>query len=179
MQDDEDDVFNDNGTLKSGKRWRVPMQMMDAMQRDVASYIRQDFRKSPVVPGSVNGAIIADGDGGMLGLCRPGVRIDGGNRDRLVRDEARDEIQRAYDESDALVQNAWRNAPTGFGSGEFRGAREGDLCTINGSPGHLKLIDGTLRCVPDKRNDAQSSRDALSSAYLSAEAWLSDAWKHP
>jgi hypothetical protein len=91
------------------------------------------------------------------------------------------------------LENAWRagrDEPTGFGSVDPRGSKEGDhctrdgwrgewrnpiggigdpsgthaheqfgsqvgqTCTINGRPGHLKMVGGQLRCVPEKRIDA-------------------------
>jgi hypothetical protein len=43
---------------------------------------------------------------------------------------------------------------TGFGSGAFGGQREGDVCTIDGWPGHLKQVNGPLTCVADRQQDS-------------------------
>lgn len=176
--DEDDDVFNADGILKDGRTYRVPMRFCDALQQSVAACSANARVRHTERP---THALITDVHGDPLELQRPGFRILSGDsyEARTVRDRARDECERAYEAADKELKNAFRNPPTGFGSREFRGAKEGDLCTIDGSPGHLKLIDGTLRCVPDKRNDAQSLRDELSSAYFSAEAWLNDAWKRP
>jgi hypothetical protein len=176
--DEDDDHFDANGILRDGHRYRVAMNFCDNLQRSVAAH----FASARVVDSEqFNRAPITDAHGDPLGLQRPGFRIlsGEGHEARTVRDRARDERQSAYEEADEELTNAWRDPITGFGSRGFRGAKAGDLCTIDGSPGHMQLIDGTLRCVPDKRNDAQSPRDELSSAYFSAEAWLNDAWKRP
>jgi hypothetical protein len=44
---------------------------------------------------------------------------------------------------------------TGQGERGQRGQVEGDLCTINGSEGRLRNVNGELRCVPLRSNDAK------------------------
>ena len=49
---------------------------------------------------------------------------------------------RLYDEYDRSLCDAWKGQPenklTGIGSGEFGAhAREGDVCTVDGAPGHI------------------------------------------
>ena len=79
--------------------------------------------------------------------------------------------------------NAYKNdpMPAGFGSGESRGQKAGDLCTIDGQPGHL---NEQLVCVPDRRADALPRTMSASDAEkIKERAWremLADqanAWK--
>jgi len=49
--------------------------------------------------------------------------------DQWVHDGARDERSALYAAYDRELESAWQAAPTGFGSREFVGQREGDLCT--------------------------------------------------
>jgi hypothetical protein len=41
------------------------------------------------------------------------------------------------------------------GTGSVRGEVAGDLCTINGSEGRLRMVNGALQCVPLKSQDAR------------------------
>jgi hypothetical protein len=122
--ENEDDVFewrNDKKILRDGARLRVPLQMRDSLRQ----------------------ARITDGLGGT-NLHRPGFRVG----DRSLHDAK----QAAYDAYETEMQNAWRN-PTGTqtGAGSPMGEREGDICTIDGYPGHLlRGPDGKLTCIPDK-----------------------------
>jgi hypothetical protein len=75
-----------------------------------------------------------------------------------------DARQRSYDAYTRDLVNAWRNPGfggnetiTGAGSHGSVGQREGDLCTIDGKPGHLRMVNAALRCVPD-RVDAAAER---------------------
>ena len=89
---------------------------------------------------------------------------------------------------------------TGIGSHGTRGQQEGAVCTINGRAGHLRSVNGTLQCVPDRAAktapparrgevydpavgairphgagmDASATKDAAYSSYNSA---LRDAWR--
>jgi hypothetical protein len=86
----------------------------------------------------------------------------------------------------------WRQ-PVADVAGEFRGAQEGDVCTVReggvgeGSPGHLRMVHGELRCVPDQRRtdavprtmsvaDAQRIRDAAWEESVRADE---NAWRRP
>ena len=52
-----------------------------------------------------------------------------------------------YDKYDADLAEQWKaKPPTGAGSRGPRGQQEGDLCTVDGSPGRLKEIDERV-CV--------------------------------
>jgi hypothetical protein len=147
---DEDDT-DLRKILKDGERWHVPMFMMDSAQHDV-------FRQF---------ARVSDGSGDSgIGLHRPGFRIAD------VSSGA--ERRRIYDGYDDAVQSEWKNPLTGFGSGEFIGQRPGDICTIDGWPGHLKKINGELRCVPDRERDAAPTMDAF---YAEYDRSVSEQWK--
>ena len=69
------------------------------------------------------------------------------------------------------MSDAWRS-PT-------HDAREGDLCTINGAPGHL---NNKLECIPDKRDAitiTTPATDACEVAYHEYCDRLFNAWKNP
>ncbi len=89
-----------------------------------------------------------------LALHKPGQRF---STDEAAND-AREEARREWIDE---MCNAWRKPAADASSGEFRGAQEGDVCTVReggvgeGSPGHLRMLNGKLTCVPDKhRADA-------------------------
>jgi hypothetical protein len=93
-QQDEDD-FDERGLLKDGHSFRVPHRMLDSVQRSVAQHFQlQRPKDSAAFPRPNRGPLITDAWGGTAGLHRPGWRIIG---DKLMRDGARDERQRAYD----------------------------------------------------------------------------------
>jgi hypothetical protein len=48
-----------------------------------------------------------------------------------------------------------RDALVGTGSHGPRGQQPGDICTIDGSAGHLRKVNGELVCVPLKSSDAK------------------------
>jgi hypothetical protein len=150
--DDDDDETDMRAILQDGESMHVPMRMMDAMSRDITTHI----------------GCITDGSGDVLGLHRPGPRINDAQRRDLA----------AYKAYDAHTSNAWKAPPTGAGSGEFRGQREGDQCTVNGSPGHLKMIGDKLHCVPDARKkDALAMLDERETAYRAYNDEISQCWR--
>jgi hypothetical protein len=131
----DDDDTDLRKILKDGERMHVPLRMMDGLQRDIAQYF----------------VSAGDGTDSALASYRPGYRIiDAAQRDL-----------NAYTAYDADVQTAWQKPP----SSGFVGQREGDLCTIDGAPGHLKKINGEHRCVPDRERDAVPTMDALYGEY--------------
>jgi hypothetical protein len=88
----------------------------------------------------------------------------------FTRDEyARDSVIAAYADYEESACRAWRD-----GKSEFVGAREGDLCTIDGAPGHL---NGDLVCVPDASNrnatraDHAAIMDKVYAEYDGREEW--------
>jgi hypothetical protein len=112
MRHDDDD-FDENGILKDGRTFRVPVKMMDSMQRDIAHHFeqRQRPKDSAAFPRPSNGGpLVTDQWCGTAGLHRPGYRIESGGNvgDQLVRDGTADEIQRARDRYDYDVSNAWK-----------------------------------------------------------------------
>jgi len=78
---DDDDDDDDDSILRDGESLRVPLHMMDAVQRSVAQHLH-------------------DGHGNRPGH-RPGFAMSDAN------DDAR---QRAYDEYRRDIENAWRSS---------------------------------------------------------------------
>jgi hypothetical protein len=85
-QYDDDETF-ENGVLRDGARYRVPMQMRDS-----------------------GTPMITDGSGSTLGLQRPGWRIPSGGSERHVRlrDDQRRQIEEAHAEYVDHLTNAWK-----------------------------------------------------------------------
>ncbi len=154
--DDDDDfeLIDGRHVLKAGRRFRVPISMMDSNQR----VVRQHFSR------------LHDGLGGPAG-CRPGFVFS----DDASMSDARAQIRSDYIQQ---ISDAWQTTPTGAGSGEIIGQREGDICTINGAPGHLRRgPNDELQCVPDRQQDRNSTSDAREGAYQSYRADISNAWR--
>ena len=106
---------------------------------------------------------LVDSDGGPL--ARPEFTV------AAVRDDRR----AIYDAYDAAIRREYANPPTGVGSHGPVGARVGDLCTIDGSPGHLKVVHGGLKCVPDKRS-ADATQD-LTELYRQRDQETANEWR--
>jgi hypothetical protein len=108
--EDDGDIFDERGLLRDGARWRVPMRMMDAMQRAAAAGAALGPRDSPQFPRTARGPWITALDGGTAGLHRPGWRIEtGGKRgDQLMRVGARRDRAILYAIYDAELECAWR-----------------------------------------------------------------------
>ena len=133
------EAFDEDGLLRDGKRYRVPMITRDAAPRGFQRH------------GQVHDGRSGDPTAGN----RPGYRI--------VDTIDRAQRQQAYDAYHHDLVNAYKSSPHGFGgdpsvTGAGSHGRAGDACTINGRAGHLKLINGELQCVPD-RQDAASLLD--------------------
>ena len=134
--DDGDDAFDERGLLRDGHILRVRMSMKDAMQL-------RDQKRSPV---------LYDGRGGPVGR-RPGF---------ILSDASDDHRQRAYADYQRDLLEAYKQ-PTGAGSVDPIGAQEGDLCTVRnaefpddqGAPGHMRMLNGRLTCVPDRMRSGQ------------------------
>ena len=99
--------------------------------------------------------------------CRPGFRTLDSDSYRERKALARD----AYAEVEHRLTNAWRDGPVnGFGSSGLRGQVEGDLCTIDGAPGHLRRVGGRLVCVADDEDEDTAFDDsAFNDAQMEAE----------
>jgi hypothetical protein len=85
-QYDDDDAF-ENGVLRDGARYRVPMHMRDSQP-----------------------PMVTDGTGDAFGLQRPGWRIitGGGERQTLQRDSQRKLIEEAHTQYVDDLTNAWK-----------------------------------------------------------------------
>jgi hypothetical protein len=152
---DDDDAFDERGILKDGRSYRVPLRMMDSMQRDVARHA----------------ARITDamGESGAA-LRRPGYRLS----DAFPRDWS------VYDAYDEEISRMWENKPpTGAGSSAPRGAQPGNSCTLDGRAGRLRLINGELQCVPDGpgrgSDHAMTDREAADAEYRTR---IENAWRY-
>jgi hypothetical protein len=161
-QDNEDD-FDEQGLLRDGRTYRVPLRMMDGVSRAIADHIKQTVD-------------ITDHFGdASLGLHRPGFRkLDGGNEgDAILRKaEMRDRAE-AY-------QDYERDAESGWKTDAWGAQNAGDVCTINGNPGHLKMVNGEMTCVPDAKDAVSDLRDQANdaaNAYSAYEDELAEAWR--
>jgi hypothetical protein len=166
-RDDDDDAFDERGVLKDGRSYRV----------------------TDSLPAHYDEVRVTDGGGHSgLALQRPGFRVaDAGNVGKRMRDE----IDAAYADVENDLTNAWKNKPpTGFGSGEFIGQREGDLCTIDGAPGRLcRDDDGELTCMADHPSGERDARTIdermqdhklrMTEEYNAYDRALRDAWRRP
>jgi hypothetical protein len=156
LMDDE----HDPRLLADGEAMRVPMSMMDSA-------------KPPRLA-----------DGKQVPSHRPGFRLAGS----LATDAKMAERKKSYDSYDEEISRAYlgdaavESPSTGFGSApstELRGRREGDQCTIDGWPGHLRDVNGKLSCVPDNKGsqDAKSLKAIRDEAYDSYDEFVSNAWR--
>jgi hypothetical protein len=112
-----------------------------------------------------------------LGLHKPGQRF--------ADAAARAHVEEVYQDEKRKLMEAWRT-PVADATPVARGQKEGDVCTINGAPGHLRKVGNKFECVPDKREDAvprsmtadaaQRIRDA---AYEESVRELTEAWRRP
>jgi hypothetical protein len=177
---DDDDAFDERGLLRDGRRARVPLMMRDS---DGLS----DLQRSVMADSMQRDAAKRFGLNDSLALHKPGQRF-------CTDEAARDAVEQARREWIDEMTTAWQRKPTEDLSGEFRGAQEGDVCTVReggideGSPGHLRMVNGKLTCVPDKRSQdsgpprsmsvdaAQVLRDAAYEESVRAEL---EAWKGP
>jgi hypothetical protein len=163
---EKDDLLGD------GERRTVPMMMRDSageplLVTDAAEQAYERYRRRQMDAVAANRAA-------WLRLGRDGA--DAAERERaeqIYRDEKR------------RLSDAWRQDATPVG----RGQQEGAACTVRaggrdeGSPGHLRMVNGKLTCVPDQRrdaprtmtaDDAQPIRDAAYRQYCDE---LVNAWK--
>jgi hypothetical protein len=156
---DDDDESNvryhgdGRGPLRDGERLRTPLHLMDGVQREVARHA----------------ARITDamGESGPA-LRRPGYRIS----DAFQRDWS------VYDAYDEAVSCLWENnPPTGDGSSGPRGAQPGDSCTLDGKRGHLRMIDGELKCVVDASGNDSAMSDEREAAYAAKDEYYRNAWR--
>jgi hypothetical protein len=146
------------GILPDGSRLKVPMTVMDSVQRNI---------------GGTQLVVDAHGNSDLYALRRPGARYP---TQRTTADVMR---QVAYDEANEAAEEAWRTPPAKplpAGAYPANGAKVGDICTINGAPGHLRDRDGGLVCVPDDQHDALPVDDR-EAAYREIEQRDNNAWR--
>lgn len=210
--DDEDEAF-ENGILKDGARYSVPLRLMDSWQRDVAQHFdKTGGERYPRTPGFIvrDGVIRTvlddcyDTYDAAISLAwkkpsdaakptkpkkqEPNEDEDGdGDEGDEGFEDARKVLADAYESYDAAISAAWKNKDsaaealanvTGAGSRGPRGQQEGAVCTINGSPGHLRSINGELKCVPDKkRADRADHRQTMDALYAERDLELANAWR--
>jgi len=151
---DDNHAYDENGILKDGHALRVPLRMMDAMQKDA----HEHFSRAKVTDGA------GDSD---LGLHRPGFRIS----NTITRDRS---VYAAYD---AAAEVAYKNV--GAGERETLGQRVCDVCRFGpeGARGHLKMINGELTCVADQQEDAASFKDDRAAAYAAKDEYYRTAYR--
>ena len=157
-----------DGVLLPGQTLRVPMMFRDSMseiQKSVADakMARERF--------GLNDA---------LDLHKPGQRF-------CTDAAARTHVEEVYQDEKRKLQDAWRTPVA-------RGQQEGDVCTVReggvaeGSPGHLRMVNGKLTCVPDRRQDSAPrgpTYDAAEGERIKAAAYaemvdeLTNAWRTP
>jgi hypothetical protein len=171
--DDDDDAFDERGILKDGRIFRLRFADANSLQRAVAAHF----------------AKVTDSNGrGGAALQRPGYRV-------LDDAAGLDEKQKAYLTYDENIRRAYLDVQsddpiTGFGSGELRGSQENDICTVRnadfpldfGSPGHMRMYNGKLTCVPDRprskaANDTRDHATVMAEEYSRYEQSLRDAWR--
>jgi hypothetical protein len=113
--------------------------------------------------------------------------------------DALDRIEQAYREAELRDASAWRHLgrhdeADGMTSDRW-GGKVGAECTINGAPGHLKMVNGGLQCVPDAKDAmpeltgdaaldaalviAANISDPVERAYAECAARDEHAWKRP
>ena len=139
---DDNHAYDENGILKDGHALRVPLRMMDAMQKDVYEH----FSRAKVTDGA------GDSD---LGLHRPGFRIS----NTITRDRS---VYAAYD---AAAEVAYKNV--GRVESEVRGQREGDSRTAKSDQGRDGSADSKLNdAMRDEREAAhQEYQDRIQNAW--------------
>jgi hypothetical protein len=164
IEADDDDV------LQPGQTLRVPMIFRDSMSEIQKSVADAKMARSVAQRFGLNDA---------LDLHKPGQRFS-------VDAAARAHVEEVYQDEKRKLQEAWRQ-PTADVSGEFRGQQSGDVCTVReggvdeGSPGHLRMVNGELRCVQDARPtyDAANGQRIKDAAYREMVDELQNAWRTP
>ena len=127
--DDDENLFDERGVLRDHARWRVPMYLMDSVQRAIAMDGAQLRADRP---------LIVDAAGGTAGLNRPGYRFPTGD----ARQRANDARNEALAEYQQHQENAWRSpARDDAGSGYLlrvpdRASSDGPLVSISAAFQH-------------------------------------------
>jgi hypothetical protein len=156
------EIEDDDPVLRDGQRIIVPLNMCDSKQREVSEHFAH---------------LRADD---ALAQHRPGPRY-------VVDEAVRAHVEEVYQDEKRKLQDAWRtpaaNSETGVGSGEFRDARPGDQCSLDGAPGHL---NHRPECIPDRQDSAPPGTMTADAAQkIKDAAWLEsvradeNAWRGP
>ncbi len=171
-EDEFNAAFDERGMLKDGiTHLKVPFRMIDSAD----DYEVHHFRgRAPLqVDSAAWDRAIADARARFKDR-QPGFTT----RDAVVRDALND----CYAQRDREQSEQWRNPPTGAGSHGPRGAAAGDICTVDGAPGHLREVDGALKCVPDKPRKASVDRadhhhQMMDNLYAERDRELCEQWR--
>jgi hypothetical protein len=144
--DNDDDAHR---ILADGERMRVPMHMMDSVQRSVAQHLH-------------------DGHGNRPGH-RPGFAMSDAN------DDAR---QAAYDEYRRDVENAWRGAGREGAENSICTVRNAQYPRAQGAPGHVRNgicvpDDEELRDALPTRDSN------MADVYAAYDARIREMWRNP
>jgi len=169
-EEEEDDTGT--GIVPDGGRVRVRLDMMDAVQREVA----QDTHNIDSGPMLVDGLGRRD----CYSLSKPGARYlatNPGSTDHAVM-ASREQLRAdAYREYDADMSNAWQSHDEGdhplitqLRGGTVPAKKQGDSCQINGRRGRLQLVNGQLECIPDKQ-------DSIADCYAAYDLEAENAWR--
>jgi hypothetical protein len=156
--DDDDDVLRDGQTL------RVPLHMRD---HETLSPQQRWVMADKAARLSLDDAARRFGLDDGLALHKPGQRFSTDQAANIAREEAR---RQWIDE----MCDAWRTPVADVGSGELRGARPGDKCTIDGQAGTLVRRGDRLVCEPVRQDGAPARPvyDAVEGQRVKDEAWL-------
>lgn len=115
MRHNTDDAFDENGLLRDGARYRVPMQMRDARDQRTGRKHKYDPRGRLIETSeweeeTDDAMVLHDGFGRPVGH-RPGHAVP-------ISDTMRDAKAKAYADYTRDLTNAWRDQPTGARQGE-------------------------------------------------------------
>jgi hypothetical protein len=148
-------AFDEDGVLRDGARVRVPVFLMDgadAWRQDMHQHFAAQDAAQPTFD---------------VAAHRPGFRDS-----RSV--EQLDALEKIYQQHDAEESERWRNPPSVHDAGVALRVSPGARATSvlraggrgEGSPGHLRFVNGKLLCVPDNpRQDSKPTRDAVQREY--------------
>jgi hypothetical protein len=194
------------GILQDGEVRRVPLAMRDGgdWRGEMSRYLRRDprdlddRRRSRTVKRDPRGRVISQSE--TEEIEENDAMHDVPLRPGFTRD-ALDRIEQAYRDAEAADASAWKHLGSqgevdvrGMTSDRW-GGKVGAECTIDGAPGHLRMVRGELQCVPDAKDampeltgDAALDADlALAAnidnpverAYAERAARDAHAWKRP
>jgi hypothetical protein len=155
--------YEKDEVLGDGERRTVPMMMRDSageplLVTDAAEQAYERYRRRQM-------DAMADNRAAWLRLGRDGA--DAAERERA---------EQIYQDEKRRLSDAWRQDAI-----TARGQQEGDVCTVRaggrdeGAPGRLRMVNGALVCVPDKRRQDAAPRpvyDAAEGQRIKDQAWL-------